>query len=483
MTPFTPSNDHSDRAGAARAPQVRWVLASLSIPALMSSLDTSIANVALPTLAHAFGATFHDVQWVVLAYLLALTTLIVGAGRLGDVLGRRRVMLAGLAVFTVASAACGAATTLPVLIAARAAQGLGAASMMALSLAFVGDAVPRERSGRAVGLLGAMSAVGTALGPPLGGLLVATVGWRSVFFVSVPIGLLGMALVASRLPADRPGPKADRAAFDHAGTALLAATLGAYALAMTSAQSHPGIVTGALLAAAALAGAIFARVESRAALPLIRPAVLREGALGASLGTSALVSAVVMSTLVVGPFYLTHALGLDAARVGLLMSVGPLVVVLSGVPAGRAVDRLGTRRTTNAGLAAIATGSLLLASLPASLGVIGYLLPIVVLTGGYALFQTANNTAVMTGMSYGERGAVSGLLGLSRNLGLITGAAVLGTVFSVASGSSHVTAAHPGAVAFGMRTTFAVATTLAVGALALANARRAREPQSPARTP
>ena len=154
----------------------RRALGGLSLAMLLSALGTSIANVSLPTLAEAFGASFQEMQWVVLAYLLAVTSLIVSAGRLGDLVGRRRLLSAGLFLFTLASVVCGIASSLPLLIAARAAQGAGAAAMMALSMAFVGDIVPKDQMGRAMGLLGTMSAVGTALGPSLGGFLIAGFG-------------------------------------------------------------------------------------------------------------------------------------------------------------------------------------------------------------------------------------------------------------------------------------------------------------------
>jgi MFS family permease len=189
---------------------------------------------------------------------------------------------------------------------------------------------------------------------------------------------------------------------------------------------------------------------------------------------SALVSTVLMATLVVGPFYLSRALGLDAALVGLVVSVGPLVVALTGVPAGRIADRFGTRRMTVAGLIAIAAGSFFLSLIPATFDVPGYIAPIVVITAGYALFQTANNTAVMTDILPDQRGVVSGMLNLSRNLGLITGASVMGAVFALASGTSDITTAHPEAIATGMRITFAVAAALIVVALAIAAGSRAR---------
>ncbi|TDU74131.1 MFS transporter [Streptomyces sp. KS 21] len=447
---------------------VRWALAGLSLSMLLSSLGTSTANVGLPTLAQVFSASFQQVQWIVLAYLLAITTLIVSVGRLGDMIGRRRLLLSGISLFTVASVLCGLAPTLWLLIAARAAQGLGAATMMALTMAFVGETVPKARTGSAMGLLGTMSSIGTALGPSLGGLLLAGPGWRAIFLVNAPLGVLALFLARRHLPADRRDAKSGRGRFDHVGTLLLALTLGAYALAMTVGRGSFGPLGIALLLTAALGAGLFVRAEARAASPLIRLAVFRDPLLSASLGTSALVSTVMMTTLVVGPFYLSRALGLGEALVGLVLSVGPLVAALTGVPAGRIADRFGAHRMTVAGLAGVAVGCGALSLTSVTLGVAGYILPLVVTTAGYAVFQTANNTAVMADVGPDQRGVISGVLNLSRNLGLVTGASVMGAVFALASATTDVTTAHPGAVAHGMRITFAVAATLIVAAIALA---------------
>jgi len=457
---------------AAAAP--RGVLASLSLSMLLSSLGTSIANVGLPTLAQAFGASFQQVQWVVLAYLLAITTAVVSVGRLGDLLGRRRLLLAGIALFTGASLLCALAPSLWLLIAARALQGLGAAVMMALTMALVADAVPPARTGSAMGLLGTMSAVGTALGPTLGGGLLAAWGWPALFFVNLPLGAAALWLARRHLPADREGEGAQRPRFDIAGTALLAATLAAYALAMTLGRGQWGTLNAALLAGAALGLTLFIGAQLRAdlhgAASLVPLALFKGPALGAGFAMGALVTTVVMATLVVGPFYLSGALGLAAPQVGLAMSCGPLVSALAGIPAGRLVDRLGTQRTTLAGLIAMATGSAALALLPAGFGVAGYVLPLAVVTAGYALFQAANNTAVMaaTALQPQQRGVVSGLLNLSRNLGLVTGASAMGAVFAWGAGGQGVATAQPGAVAAGMQATFGVAAVLVVGALGIA---------------
>jgi EmrB/QacA subfamily drug resistance transporter len=465
--------ERGEAIAGSREPSVRWALASLALSMLLSSLGISIANVALPTLARAFTASFQDVQWIVLGYLLAITILIVSVGRLGDIMGHRRVLLAGILLFTVASLLCGAAPTLWMLIAARAVQGLGAAILMALTVAFVRETVPKARTGSAMGLLGTMSATGTALGPSLGGVLIAGPGWRAIFLVMVPLGLLNLLLAHRTLPVTGQRATVDRNGFDGLGTLLLGLTLAAYALAMTVGGGRFDRLNMALLLAALLAGSLFVLAEARVGSPLIRLAAFRNAVLSASLAMNALVSTVMMATLVVGPFYLSRALGLDAALVGIVMSTGPIISALSGVPAGRIVDRLGAPVMVIVGLVAMAAGSIALSLLPAMFGIAGYIAAIAVLTPGYQLFQAANNTAVMMDVGPDQRGVISGMLSLSRNLGLITGASAMGAVFALASATIDITTAHPEAVATGMRITFAVAAALIVVALAIAVASRA----------
>ncbi|MCY7297971.1 MAG: MFS transporter, partial [Ilumatobacteraceae bacterium] len=412
--------------------------------------------------------------WIVLAYLLAISTLIVGIGRLGDITGRRRLLLAGIALFTAATFLSGVAPTLWLLIAARAAQGLGAASMMALSMAFVAETVPPTRTGSAMGLLGTMSAIGTALGPSLGGVLITGFGWRAIFLVTAPLGILTLVLASRHLPAHGSAPRAGRVGFDYLGTLLLALTLGAYALAMTIQHSGFGVLSLTLLLAAIGGLGLFVLAERRATSPLIRLKNLRDPLLSSGLVMSALVSTVMMATLVVGPFHLSRALGIQPALIGLVMSVGPVVAALTGVPAGRIADRLGTQRMVIVGLIGMAIGSISLSLVPVSLGISGYIVSLVIITASYAFFQTANNTMVMTDVRADQRGVISGMLNLSRNLGLLTGASVMGAIFAFASGASDITTAGPGDVATGTRWTFAIAAALITVAIVIAMAGRVR---------
>lgn len=387
----------------------RGAVLALALCMLSGSLGTSIANIALPTLAEGFSAPFHQIQWVVTAYLAAMTISVVFAGRLGDLYGLKQMLLAGLCVFSAASLLCAMAPNLWFLVGARALQGLGAAFMMTLTIALVRETAGDGRIGRTMGLLGTMSAVGTALGPSLGGALIESADWRSIFIVLIGLGVLSAVLAICLLP----------------------------------------------------------RSESNRISPLIGLAAFREAGLLSNLTANLLVAAVMMTTLVVGPFYLGLSLGLDPILAGLVMSVGPAISICSGVPSGRLVDAWGSGRVLSIGLGALSLGAFALSFLPQVWGVAGYCIAIAVLTPGYQLFQAANNTAVMSTVSQEQRGTLSGLLSLSRNLGLILGASVMGAVFAFAAGTSTIEDATADEVAAGMQLTFLLAGALMVAASAI----------------
>ena len=442
----------------------RWRLAALALAMLLPSMGTSIANVALPALKASFTASTQEVQWVVIAYLLAITSLIVAAGRLGDMFGRQRLLLAGIGIFTIASASGAFAPSLWTLVWARGLQGAGAALMMALAVAMVGDMVPKERTGSAMGLLGTVSAVGTALGPSLGGALIALVGWQAVFAAMALAGAGTLVLALRTLPPDLQAGR-QQVSLDVAGIALLALSLGGYALTMTF---DAGLQTKATLAVGSALGlAAFVAVESRTASPIIQLRLLREGELSAGLVSLGLVSAILMATLVVGPFYLSGTLNLGPMETGLIMTVGPATVALTGVPAGRLVDSLGSRAIIVVGLGGVGLGSSLMTMLPGTFGVVGYVASLAFITMGYALFQAANNTAVMSAATADRRGVTSALLALARNLGLVTGASAMGALFALGLGGVEMLGFAPGGEA-GMWLTFSVATALAFLALAAA---------------
>lgn len=456
------SNAHPPTSAGATG-----ALAALALSMLIAALGVSIANVALPALATAFSASFSAVQWVVIIYLLASTVTIVSLGRLGDRIGHRRVLTGGLVLFGFAAVIAIFAFDLRMLLIARVIQGIGAAILMALTVALVRETMPKEQIGRAMGLLGTMSAVGTALGPAIGGLLITAFGWQAIFVIMIPITALALWLVYHFLPPDRVRPD-PVGGLDPVGTVLLAIALGAYALAMTMGGMRADLGNLALLGTALLAGAGFVVVEMRVPAPLIKLSSLGNPVLASGLVTSALVAMVMMTTLVVGPFFLSRALGLNAAEVGGVMAVGPILSTLSGVPAGALVDRIGSVRMVRLGLGGMALGALCLAILPGTFGVPGYLGAALILSPTYQLFQAANNTVVMMQADADERGVISGLLNLARNLGLLTGASLMGAVFTHAAGVPDIATASGSNLQIGMRVTFLVASGVMVTALVIA---------------
>ena len=451
----------------------RAAMSALAGAMLLASLGTSIVTVALPALTREFDASVSATRWVILAYLTAVTVSIVLAGKLADRYGHRTVLLAGLAVFTAASALATVAPGLGALIAARALQGTGAAVLMALPFSIMKEAVPRERIGSAIGMLGTMSAIGTALGPSAGGVMMSLYGWRSAFLAMTVIGIAVTLLSAAVLPRGK-AHAGGSARMDRAGAVLLTVTLAAYALATSGGKGGFSAGSGLLLAGAAIGLALFVLVEIRAAAPLVPVSLLVHPPVRNALATNMMVTIVMMSTLVVGPFFLAFGLGLPEVTIGLVMAVGPLMSALSGFLAGRASDRFGTGPVLVAGLVEIMAGLLAFALLPGLAGTAGYVLALIILTPGFQLFLAANGSALMGQAPDSERGVLAGLLGLSRNLGFMTGASLMTTLFTLALGTADIAHAAPQAIAAAFCITFLVAVGLV--ALALAIQLSARHP-------
>ena len=383
---------------------------TLALSMLLASLGTSIANIALPTLSIVFSAPFVQVQAVVVAYLAALTITVVIAGRLGDRHGLKPMLMVGLLIFGMASLLCGVAANLWLLVGARALQGIGAAFLMTLAMALARQTAGKERIGRAMGLLGTVSALGMAVGPSLGGLLIELAGWRSLFWLQLLLAAVAFSFAAVTLPG-------------HQGKSAVAKVT------------------------------LWSVLDRR---------------LAPSLVLNLLVFAIMMTTLTVGPYYLSLGLELQAAQVGLIMAAGPVISIFSGIPSGRLVDSWGSHRVLLLGLSLLTAGAFLFAFLPNMMGIGGYVLAIIVLTPGYQLFQAANNTGTLMAIPKEQQGTVSGLLNLSRNTGAILGAAGLGAIFATGVGTAELAQASGAAIATGMQFTFLVAGGMMICAIVVA---------------
>ncbi|WP_259148926.1 MFS transporter [Rhizobium sp. BIGb0125] len=382
----------------------KGVVFTLSLSMLLASLGTSIVNIALPALAEAFSAPFAEVQAVVVIYLAAMTVSVVIAGRLGDRFGLKPMLQTGLGLFCLASFASAFAQNLWWLIAARALQGIGAAFLMTLSMALMRQMASQSRIGRAMGLLGTVSAGG----PSLGGLLIPVAGWQGIFWLQIPFTAIALLLAVVILPDD-------------------------VARKQTVAASMRSVFNADLVA---------------------------------SLVINLLVAAVMMTTLVVGPFYLGLRLELQINQIGFVMAIGPLLSIISGVPSGRLVDVWGSRRVLSLGLILLAAGAFLLAFLPNTIGLVGYIASIILLTPGYQLFQAANNTAALADVPREQRGTAFGVLTMSRNIGLITGASIMGVVFSAGVGTENLADATSEAIGQGMQLVFLFSGAMMIAAIA-----------------
>ncbi|MFW2104259.1 MFS transporter [Acinetobacter guillouiae] len=376
---------------------------TLGLSILLASLGTSIVNIALPTLAEVFLLPFIQVQAVVIGYLISLTITVVIAGRLGDRYGCKSMLIVGLVIFSLASLLCSVAPSLWILVAARSFQGIGAAFLMTLAMALTRQTVNKSQLGRAMGMLGTISALGTALGPVLGGVLIALSGWQSIFGLQFILASIAIILAWVLLPND---------------------CIRKQIPTLSSWQPDQNITPNLMV--------------------------------------NLLVAAVMMTTLVIGPFYLSLGLSLNQIQVGLIMGIGPVVAILSGIPSGRLVDRWGSRYIVAIGLIFLIIGSFMLAIVPKLMGLSGYIFPIIILTLGYQLFQAANNTMTLADVPKARQGVVSGLLSLSRNMGLIIGASVMGAIFSFGVGTIQFNQATALAIIDGMQFTFLCAGALMI---------------------
>ena len=449
-----------------------WVMLAIAMGIFLGTIDGSIVNVALPTLVRDLDTTFPVVQWVVLAYLLTLATLVLGIGRLGDIVGKKVIYSSGFAVFTLGSVLCGLAPSVAWLISFRIFQGLGAAMIFALGFAIITEAFPREERGRALGVTGAMVSVGIVLGPTLGGLLIDSLGWRWIFFVNLPVGIVG-TITAIRYIPDVPPEGGER--FDFLGGAVFLVMLLALLLGLTLGQTH-GFAhqrTLTLLGVAILALPLFVAIERRAEHPMLDLSLFRDRLVSVNLFAGWASFAAIGGVFILLPFYLERVLGHSPAETGLLLSSVPLMLGLSAPAAGSISDRIGPWPVVLTGLAILFASYLLMLTLDTDTTALGYLVTMAPVGLGMGIFQSPNNSAVMGAVPPRRLGVTSGLLTITRITGQLTGISVLGAVWA-ARVASHAgvrgepSTAPPGAQVAGLRETMIVSAVMILLSLGLA---------------
>ncbi len=404
-------------------------MATVATGVILATIDGSIVNVALPTLVEFFDTSFATIQWVALGYLLTLATLTLLVGRIGDIVGKRKIYNAGFMAFTAASVLCAFAPSVGFLIAFRVVQAVGATMVLALGISILTESFPPSERGKALGYIGTAVSLGIVTGPVVGGILIEAFDWRSIFLVNLPVGIIGTILAIRYVPDVPPVPGQT---MDFWGAGLLSSGLLSLSLALTLGQERgfDDWLILALLAGFLLLAAIFVRVELATESPMIQLRLFRNPLLSVSVVSGFLVFAALSATFFLLPFYLEGVLGFEIGQVGLLLGAGPLVLGIVAPISGTLSDKWGIRSLTLSGLFILTAVFLAFQFVSTETTWWQYILIAVPLGAGVGIFQSPNNSAIMGSIPREYSGVGGGLLNLTRLLGQITGIAVLGSVWA-----------------------------------------------------
>lgn len=416
-----------------------WVLASVACGTFMATLDSSIVNIALPTLTKEMDADLYQVKWVVIIYLLVITCLLLPLGRLSDQLGRKKVFQYGYLIFVIGSALCGFSPTLFTLVLCRALQGVGASMLMVNGPAIITAAFPVTELGMALGTLAMVVSAGLISGPSLGGVLISSLGWRSIFWVNIPIGLAGIWLVYRYVLKDMSLPKKVR--FDWPGAILQMILLMALIfffdpprISISGSDIHEVSrwVIGVIII---FFGLIFFKVETEAVAPVFDLALLKNRTFWSANLASFFMFVSFSAVTVLMPFFLEEILGMPPHRAGLFMSAIPMIIFMVAPVSGRLSDRFGGQELSFAGAMVGGIALFFMSGIIGS-GIDGQTpLPFVVVclcSIGLAtgLFQSPNNNAIMGAVPHHKLGVASAFLATVRNLGLVIGTGLATGLFT-----------------------------------------------------
>jgi EmrB/QacA subfamily drug resistance transporter len=368
------------------------------------------------------------VEWVVLAYMLTLCTLMLTVGRLSDMIGKKRLYLGGIIIFTVGSALCGLAPNVHMLIAFRVFQAIGAVMTMATGSAIITAAFPPAERGKALGVMGTMVSLGIIAGPTIGGLILQSLTWHWLFFVNLPIGLIGIFMVARFVPTDHTRTK-QRFDLAGAGTMFLLMISALFALSIIQDEGLKNPLVFGLFALALVSLISFILIERKSSNPMINLAIFKNRQFSTNLVTGFLVFICTAGTSLLYPLYLQNVLAYSAGQTGLMLAIVPVIVAIVAPISGALSDRTGSRPITTLGLFILVLGFVAVSSLSINTSTIGYLLRFIPVGIGIGMFQSPNNSAVMGSVPRENLGIASGLLSLTRTVGQMTGIAILSAVW------------------------------------------------------
>ncbi len=409
----------------------RWlVLTAVGVGSLLGSLDSSVVNIALPTIRRSFGTEVATAEWVVSIYLLMACGFLLTFGRIGDLRGQKPVYVCGFATFVASSALCGLTPSIAMLILFRAVQGIGGAMIFASGAAILTQTFPPSQRGRVLGLQVLMVYMGAMTGPMVGGWLTDQFSWRAIFYVNVPIGLAALVLSSRFIPWVKPANKHER--FDFPGAALFLATCSLLMIALNQGHTYgwtsPYILR--MFAAAALLLAVFLLVESRTRSPLLDLSLFRVPTFSLS-ATAAICNYMAMFTnAFLMPFYLIQGHGMSSSSAGMLMTVQPVFMAISAPTAGAISDRVGTRWPAMLGMAFVAVAMYLLSRLGPTTSLV-YIGTAIGTAGlGMGMFVAPNNSTMMGSAPKHRQGIAGGVMATARYIGMILGVGVSGAIFT-----------------------------------------------------
>jgi len=426
----------------------KWaVLGIVAVGVFMATLDSSIVNISLPTIATYFGVPLNGaVSWVVIAYLVATAAILLTAGRLSDMIGRKAVWLAGLVLFTCSSALCGVAPTLTLLIVGRAVQGLGGALLMSVSPAMITTAFPAQERGRALGLNAVIVALGVSVGPTLGGLITAYLSWRWIFYVNVPVGIVGIVLTL-RVLTERLHRNPGR--FDPLGAILLAIGLAGVTAGLSFGQelgwTSPFIII--MIVVGVLALGVLPFVEQRVSNPIIILSLFRLRVFVSANLSLVLSFLALFAVSFMMPFYFEQLRGFPTEEAGLLLTPLPITLAIIAPFSGSLADRIGSRWLAASGLTISCIGLVLISQLTAQSSIFDIVWRLVFTGVGQAIFQSPNNSALLGSVPRDMQGSASGFLATGRTMGQSLSVALAGAIFAGLGGSAagQALTMHPAA--------------------------------------
>jgi len=404
----------------------KWIiLLAIGMGAFLATIDGGIVNIGLNTLVREFGQPLVVIEWVVLAYMLTVSSLMLSIGRLGDMFGKKNLFLAGMVIFTIGSVLCGLSPSIYWLIGFRVLQAVGSAILMALGTAMVTDAFPSRERGKALGIFGTLVSIGIITGPSIGGIILESLSWHWLFFVNLPVGIIGVILVVRYVPDSRPGRKQH---FDYPGAALLFISLSSllFSLSLIQSSAFSNPLTFILLGVFAVTLVTFIFHENRASEPMIDLSMFKNRLFSVNLVTGFITFVTTAGIMIILPLYLQNVLRFGPQQSGLMMAVTPLMVAFTAPIAGTLSDRFGSRVITSIGLLVLLTGQFAVSTLSADTSVLGYLLRFIPVGIGIGMFQAPNNSAIMGSVPRERAGVASSLLSLTRTIGQTSGIAMLG---------------------------------------------------------